>query len=363
MSVRPVWRRSARPVGLAVTDEDHGSATGEDSKLCAIRVPAGLGSGPIPPSPRPNRDATVPDRLVTQSDQVTRDEVRRIQRSGMSGGPPPRSDAGSWCVAGRRRPAAGPTPRSSHRRAALLADPARPSHGCTRRGVAPRPVVVELARRPGPRSGTPRVDHRRAVAHTPATEPWFDRLHFLVWANNYDARTGEPVWWWSTKAARLAEGADGVGPADDRRRAPRRRHAGLGRRRPPPAVGPVGSARRGPQPSRSTLGALATVPPRRRARPPSWPPTSSRRSPTAAGPARIIAPAGSGKTRVLTERLRHLLVDRGYERGGRARRRLQQAGPARDGGSAPPTSGPGVRTLNALGLWVLAAAPGSPARP
>ena len=33
-----------------------------------------------------------------------------------------------------------------------------------------------------------------------------------------------------------------------------------------------------------------------------------------AGPARIVAPAGSGKTRVLTERLRHLMMDRGFER-------------------------------------------------
>src|SRR5277367_3915384 len=29
-----------------------------------------------------------------------------------------------------------------------------------------------------------------------------ERLHFLVWANNYDARNGQPVWWHGRKALR-----------------------------------------------------------------------------------------------------------------------------------------------------------------
>ena len=51
------------------------------------------------------------------------------------------------------------------------------------------------------------ADLRRPVDHhiepwrvDPGFEPWLDRLHFLVWANNYDARGGEPVWWWGRKA-------------------------------------------------------------------------------------------------------------------------------------------------------------------
>ena len=68
---------------------------------------------------------------------------------------------------------------------------------------ARRPVVVALGvdpacfRAPESIAGEP-------WTHTPLTEPWFDRLHFLVWANNYDARAGALVWWWSAKAARAS---------------------------------------------------------------------------------------------------------------------------------------------------------------
>ena len=38
----------------------------------------------------------------------------------------------------------------------------------------------------------------------PGFEVWTDRLHFLVWANSYDARgPAAPIWWWGRKAARL----------------------------------------------------------------------------------------------------------------------------------------------------------------
>ena len=50
--------------------------------------------------------------------------------------------------------------------------------------------------------------------------------------------------------------------------------------------------------------------------------------------ARIIAPAGSGKTRVLTERARHLLAILGARRRAHPRR-VQQARPARDGRADP----------------------------
>ena len=43
-----------------------------------------------------------------------------------------------------------------------------------------------------------------------------ERLHFLVWANSYDARSGDPIWWHGRKAARsfADQGVTETGPAD-----------------------------------------------------------------------------------------------------------------------------------------------------
>jgi DNA helicase-2/ATP-dependent DNA helicase PcrA len=74
------------------------------------------------------------------------------------------------------------------------------------------------------------------------------------------------------------------------------------------------------------------------------------------GPARVIAPAGSGKTRVLTERFRLLVAGRGYGAGpvcavaytGRAKAEMEQR--LADLGDGPRRK---IRTLHALGFDVL----------
>ncbi|MGH9029613.1 MAG: ATP-dependent DNA helicase UvrD2, partial [Acidimicrobiales bacterium] len=73
------------------------------------------------------------------------------------------------------------------------------------------------------------------------------------------------------------------------------------------------------------------------------------------GGARVIAPAGSGKTRVLTERLRHLVTDRRVDpsmvtalafntKAAEEMRRRCSA--------LVRTAGPYIRTLNSVGLWI-----------
>src|SRR5258708_4507715 len=81
----------------------------------------------------------------------------------------------------------------------------------------------------------------------------------------------------------------------------------------------------------------------------------------ACGPARIIAPAGSGKTRVLTERLCHLIADRGWESSAVSavafNKRAADEMLARTEGL-----GAHVRTINSFGLAVLTGAMGGPSR-
>ncbi len=74
---------------------------------------------------------------------------------------------------------------------ATLADPASAVEQLHRSWAERRPVVIDLR--------VDAADLRRPVDHhiepwrvDPGFEPWLDRLHFLVWANNYDARGGEP---------------------------------------------------------------------------------------------------------------------------------------------------------------------------
>ena len=78
------------------------------------------------------------------------------------------------------------------------------------------PVVVDLRVDP--------VEFRRPSSHTevpwsltPDFELWHDRLHFLVWNNNYDCRTDEAIWWWGRKAVRIggspSEGAGDLEPS------------------------------------------------------------------------------------------------------------------------------------------------------
>jgi DNA helicase II / ATP-dependent DNA helicase PcrA len=178
-----------------------------------------------------------------------------------------------------------------------------------------------------------------------------ERLHFLTWANTYDLRGSEPVWWHGELAQRrtgatASEAADVTLPdgraawVDGGPRGPlptpvgaplvHRESVALGRLTV--AEEPAGEAR-----GAGGVGGLA--------------PDQLAAVTHRAGPARIIAPAGSGKTRVLTARLRHLLHDRGVERelvtavayNTRAAAEMRTRTPGLDAS---------IRTLHSLALWI-----------
>lgn len=132
-----------------------------------------------------------------------------------------------------------------------------------------------------------------------------ERLTKVIWHNSYDARSDPPVWWWAHKAAaRLDVVVDGPAdvmsgdgtpmwidggprqPLDLDLMVVHHESVELGRVTPVPSVTPP-TADLAPD----QLDAVSHL----------------------VGPARVIAPAGSGKTRVLTGRVRHLIEDRKVE--------------------------------------------------
>jgi hypothetical protein len=137
-----------------------------------------------------------------------------------------------------------------------------------------------------------------------------ERLHFLTWANTYDARGGEPVWWHGVLAQRRGGGASDVADVQ----LPDGAHAWVdgGPRGPLTATDGLPDPRT-PLLHRESV-ALGRLTVQGDAQPAEPLADDQLEAVThASGPARIIAPAGSGKTRVLTARLRHLLRDRNVE--------------------------------------------------
>ena len=226
-------------------------------------------------------------------------------------------------------------------------------HGCW---AARQPIVIDLLVDPAA-FRVPLSITGEPWTHSPQTEPWFDRLHFLVWANNYDCRgDGAPVWWWARKASRLLPGSAVVElepgatslPIGDVLRTDGSPVWVDGGPRQPWDPTEVGSVVHAESVEAGRAVVMPTV---------GDPGGDLAADQLAAvghrcGPARVIAPAGSGKTRVLTERLRHLVVDRGYESESVLAVAYNKEA-ERELTARTAAFRPHVRTLNALGLWVL----------
>lgn len=203
---------------------------------------------------------------------------------------------------------------------ALLADPAPTVDRMYRCWLDRQPVVVELACDVAElrRDQTVTVPlHQLAGTRLLLRE----QLRFVVWANNYDLRSGTPVWWHAVLASRhrgakiappeaggevvLADGTpawvDGGprGPAHalDGIRVVHRESVQLADDAPRPRnTAPIEDPR--------VADHLAGLAPDQ---------VAAVRHP--AGPARVVAPAGSGKTRVLAARMHQLRRVHGVEPG------------------------------------------------
>ncbi|HEX7099905.1 MAG TPA: ATP-dependent helicase [Acidimicrobiia bacterium] len=166
------------------------------------------------------------------------------------------------------------------------------------RGREPSVVVLGV---PFAELKRPETNEEAPYLLDPRFEFQRERLHYLTWVNRYDGRGGALRWHHTDRALRLgATRADGHGDILVEGRpfwidgGPRGPLDGLDIVH----VESVWSGRLEPDRWREPAADLA--------------PDQLEAVAHPTGSARIIAPAGSGKTRVLTERLRHLLVDRGW---------------------------------------------------
>ena len=231
-----------------------------------------------------------------------------------------------------------------------LTDPVAALESLHRAWFERQPVVVELAVDPKVLRD-PEVWHRPVYDLSPRFEFTRERLQFLVWANNYDARSGDPVWWHGRKVARSFpdDVAVEAGPADIVLSDGRPLYVDGGPFAPPPLPSGIGVVHRW-NTDAGSLSAVANYPPGADLAPDQL---AAVGHPT--GGARVIAPAGSGKTRVLTERLRHMIEDRGVDPTTVTALAFntKAAGEMRDRCSRLVTAkGPHIRTLNSVGLWI-----------
>jgi DNA helicase-2/ATP-dependent DNA helicase PcrA len=178
-----------------------------------------------------------------------------------------------------------------------------------------------------------------------------ERLHFLVWANSYDARLDPPRWWWGVKAE--SAGARAGGAADVLLPDGTAAWIDGGPRGPLDGVAePIVSA------ETVSWGSLAPVPPRVD-RAGDLAADQAEAVAHGSGAARIIAPAGSGKTRTLIARLRHLIDDRGYEPGAVCALAYNTKAAAEMRERLGTASGVRVRTIHSLGWEILREARGN----
>lgn len=217
--------------------------------------------------------------------------------------------------------------------------------------VKRQPVVIELEIEPAVLKQTlQEVDDREPWAVGETFVFHAQRLHFLVWNNNWDLRSGVPIWWWAKKAAPL--GAQPSDLAD--------------------IVLPSGThayCDGGPVSPVALEADIALVPytaiEQGNLRP--FAHLDAQQTPLAAdqeravhhrgGAARIIAPAGSGKTRVLTERFRHLLENWSLEPS-TVCAVAYNARAAEEMNNRTAGINTHIRTLNALGFAIINGAGG-----